>query len=65
MISVVAPFVIALAMLLVLVRAWRGPSLFDRVLAINTFGVLTTLALVQLAFQFEEYQFEEYNLPFP
>ncbi len=54
MISAVAPFVIALAMLLVLVRAWHGPSLFDRVLAINTFGVLTTPALVQLAFQFLE-----------
>ncbi len=50
-----APLVIALAMLLVLVRAWRGPSLFDRILAANTFGILTMLALVQLAFRFEEY----------
>lgn len=37
---------VLLAMGLLLVRAVRGPTLFDRILAINSFGTMTVLLLV-------------------
>jgi len=36
---------ILVSMFLVLIRACRGPTVFDRILAINTFGTLTVLLI--------------------
>jgi multicomponent Na+:H+ antiporter subunit F len=41
---------IAVTMVLALVRALKGPSLYDRVLAVNMFGTKTVLFLSLLAF---------------
>jgi len=37
-------------MMIVLLRAWLGPSLYDRILAINTFGTATVLVIAILGF---------------
>ncbi|MDX1593531.1 MAG: monovalent cation/H+ antiporter complex subunit F [Gammaproteobacteria bacterium] len=37
-------------MALALVRALRGPSLFDRILAVNMFGTSTVLGIAVLGF---------------
>ncbi len=37
-------------MLLTLVRALLGPSLYDRILAINSFGTLTVLFIAAIGF---------------
>ena len=37
-------------MMLTLIRAFKGPSLYDRILAINTFGTITVLFLATLGF---------------
>ena len=47
--SWVLPVCIVAAMVLVLVRTALGPGLFDRVLALNTFGTLTVILLAFLA----------------
>lgn len=39
-----------IAMLLVIIRSYVGPSLYDRVLAVNSFGTLTVLLLGLLGF---------------
>ena len=39
-------------MALALTRAVRGPSVYDRVLAVNMFGTKTVLLLAVIAFQF-------------
>ncbi len=39
-----------LALLLVLVRALRGPSVFDRILAVNAAGTKTVILVVLLGF---------------
>ncbi len=41
---------IAVTMLLALVRALAGPSVYDRVLAVNMFGTKTVLLLAAFAF---------------
>lgn len=41
---------IAVTMLLALVRALRGPSVYDRVLAVNMFGTKTVLLLSLVSF---------------
>ena len=41
---------IMFVMVTVLLRAWLGPSLYDRILAINTFGTATVLAIAILGF---------------
>jgi multicomponent Na+:H+ antiporter subunit F len=38
------------ALILVLVRALKGPTLYDRVLAVNAFGTKTVLILASLGF---------------
>ena len=45
------------AALLVLVRLFAGPTLYDRVLAVNTFGTLTVLLLSALGFVTERPDF--------
>lgn len=51
----ILPACIVAAMLLVLVRTALGPGLFDRVLALNTFGTLTVLLLAFLAVDTKQY----------
>ena len=46
----VAAAALLLAMVLLLVRLYRGPSLYDRVLAVNSFGTLTVLFIGVLGF---------------
>lgn len=41
---------IFIAMLLVIIRALKGPSLYDRVLSVNSFGTLTVLLIGLLGF---------------
>ena len=38
------------SMMMVLIRLFAGPTLYDRVLAVNTFGTLTVLLLGLLGF---------------
>ena len=45
MMFIAAAVLILISMLLVLVRAFRGPTVFDRILAINSFGTLTVLLI--------------------
>lgn len=45
--AVIALFV---AMVLVLVRLYQGPTMYDRVLALNIFGTLTVLFIAALGF---------------
>ena len=51
----ILPGCVVVAMVLVLVRAALGPGLFDRVLALNTFGTLTVILLAFLAVNTERY----------
>ena len=45
-----ATLALIVAMALVLVRALVGPTLFDRILAVNTFGTKTVLILAVVGF---------------
>ena len=45
-----AAIAIIAAMGLALIRAFIGPSLFDRILAVNTFGTKTVLIIALLGF---------------
>lgn len=45
-----AAIAVLASMTLVLVRLYIGPSLYDRVLAVNTFGTLTVLFIAILGF---------------
>ncbi len=49
---VVVSLAILVTMVLALVRALRGPSVYDRVLAVNMFGTKTALLLSVIAFLF-------------
>ena len=49
---VVVSLAILITMVLALVRALRGPSVYDRVLAVNMFGTKTVLLLSVIAFLF-------------
>ena len=46
----IASFAILVTMALALARAMLGPTLYDRVLAVNMFGTKTTLLLSVIAF---------------
>tara|TARA_R110002124_G_scaffold286120_2_gene465991 strand:+ start:390 stop:725 length:336 start_codon:yes stop_codon:yes gene_type:complete len=52
--ALVAVFV---AMLLVIIRTFKGPSLYDRVLSVNSFGTLTVLLIGLLGFLTERPDF--------
>lgn len=47
---VAAAIGIVISMLLALVRALAGPTIYDRILAVNTFGTLTVLAIAVLGY---------------
>ena len=49
---VVVSVAILVTMILALVRALRGPTVYDRVLAVNLFGTKTALLLSVIAFLF-------------
>ena len=49
---VVVVFGILVTMALALVRALKGPTVYDRVLAVNMFGTKTALLLAVVAFLF-------------
>ncbi len=48
---------VMVVMVMVLIRAYLGPSLYDRVLAINTFGTATVLMIAVLGFYMERPEF--------
>lgn len=47
---IAAMLAISLSMVLVLVRLFLGPTLYDRVLAVNSFGTVTVLLIGVLGF---------------
>ena len=47
---IVVSIAILVTMILALVRALKGPSVYDRVLAVNVFGTKTVLLLSVIAF---------------
>ena len=47
---IVVSIAILITMVLALVRALKGPSVYDRVLAVNVFGTKTVLLLAVIAF---------------
>jgi len=47
---VFATFAIALSMIILIVRLFLGPTLYDRVLALNTFGSCTVLLIGTMGF---------------
>ena len=47
---IAATIAILIVMLMVLIRAALGPTVFDRILAINTFGTATVLLIALLGF---------------
>ncbi len=55
---------ILVTMVLALVRALRGPSVYDRVLAVNMFGTKTALLLAVIAFLFERPDFLDLALAY-
>ncbi|MEM9291224.1 MAG: monovalent cation/H+ antiporter complex subunit F [Acidobacteriota bacterium] len=46
----VALIAILATMVLLLAAAWRGPTVFDRILAINTFGTKTVLLIAVVGY---------------
>ncbi|TDG13023.1 pH regulation protein F [Seongchinamella unica] len=51
-------------MILALVRALRGPTVYDRVLAVNMFGTKTALLLAVIAFLFDRPDFLDLALAY-
>ncbi len=47
---VAAAIGILVSMLLALIRALAGPTIYDRILAVNTFGTLTVLAIAVIGY---------------
>lgn len=47
---IIAAIAILVAMLLALVRLYAGPTLYDRVLAVNVFGTKTVLLIAVVVF---------------
>tara|TARA_R100001377_G_scaffold79751_3_gene58199 strand:- start:4314 stop:4586 length:273 start_codon:yes stop_codon:yes gene_type:complete len=45
-----AAFAVLVAMLLALFRAFAGPTLYDRILAVNVFGTKTVLLIAVVGF---------------
>lgn len=48
---------IIIVMVLALIRAWLGPALYDRILAINAFGTATVLMIAVFGFFNERPEF--------
>lgn len=58
----VAAAAIVVAMVLSLARAFLGPTLYDRVLALNTFGTKTALMIAVLGFMMGRPEFMDIAL---
>lgn len=50
MIFSVCALALIAAMVLALIRAFRGPTVYDRILALNSFGTLTALMIAVVGF---------------
>ncbi len=50
LLSVIVATIVLIAMLIVLMRLFAGPTLYDRVLALNSFGTKTVLLICILNF---------------
>jgi multicomponent Na+:H+ antiporter subunit F len=61
---IVVSIAILITMVLALVRALLGPSVYDRVLAVNVFGTKTVLLLAVIAFLFERPDFLDLALAY-
>ena len=48
---------VMVVMVMVFIRGWLGPSLYDRILAINTFGTATVLMIAVLGFYMQRPEF--------
>lgn len=48
---------IVLTMAMALIRALRGPTIYDRILALNMFGTVTVMLLAVLSFVVEQPDF--------
>ena len=53
---------ITVVMVMVFLRAWLGPSIYDRILAINTFGTATVLIIALLGFYMQRPDFMDIAL---
>ncbi len=60
----VVSIAILVTMVLAILRALRGPSIHDRVLAVNLFGTKTALLLAVIAFLFERPDFLDLALAY-
>lgn len=60
----VAAFAILITMALALTRALLGPSIYDRVLAVNMFGTKTVLLLSTIAFLYGRTDFLDLALAY-
>jgi multicomponent Na+:H+ antiporter subunit F len=60
----VVSLAILVTMVLALVRALLGPSVYDRVLAVNMFGTKTALLLAVISFLFGRYDFLDLALAY-
>jgi multicomponent Na+:H+ antiporter subunit F len=60
----VATFAVLVALLLAVVRAIRGPTVFDRVLAGNTIGTLAILLLACFGFLTDRPEFLDIGLTY-
>lgn len=54
---IVATFAVIVSMSLAMTRALMGPTVYDRVLAVNTFGTKTVLLIAVLGFLSERPEF--------
>ena len=64
MIFAVVSVAILVTMVLAVVRALRGPSVYDRLLAVNMFGTKTALLLAVVAFLFGRADFLDLALAY-
>ena len=64
MIYAVVAVAILMTMVLAVARAIKGPTLYDRVLAVNMFGTKTALLLAIVALLFERYDFLDLALAY-
>lgn len=57
-----ASFAILVIMAMALARALMGPSVFDRILAVNLFGTLTVVLIALLGFMIDRPEFLDISL---
>ncbi len=61
---IVASLAIFATMILALIRALLGPTVYDRVLAVNMFGTKTVLLLAVIAFLYGRHDFLDLALAY-